>query len=261
MGLAFAGKTDVGRKREHNEDQFLINAKHGLFTIADGMGGHAAGEVASRIAVDVINEFIELSGDDSDITWPFEFDEGVSMEENRIFTAIKLANMKIFEVIRERPDLEGMGTTLVTLLVQGESAYIGHVGDSRAYLVRDGKIRQLTSDHSWVNEQMKLGVLTRAEAANHPFRNVVTRALGGRDIIKADLTCEKLNEGDVVLLCSDGLNSMMDDDSIRDIVVEHADDLEGACDALVEAANDAGGDDNISVVLLRYQPDEDEAEG
>ena len=257
MALAHAGKTDVGRKREHNEDAFLINAKHGLFTIADGMGGHAAGEVASRIAVDVINEFIEISGDDSDITWPFEFDDGASMEENRIFTAIKLANMKIFEVIQERKELEGMGTTLVTLLINGDSAFIGHVGDSRAYRVREGELEQLTSDHSWVNEQMKLGVLTKAEAANHPFRNVVTRALGGRDPIKADLTCEKMQSGDVILLCSDGLNSMLSDEQIRDTFVEAGDDLDAGCQALIDAANAAGGDDNISVVLARYEADQD----
>lgn len=253
MALAHAGKTDVGRKREHNEDAFLINAKHGLFTIADGMGGHAAGEVASRIAVDVINEFIEISGDDSDITWPFEFDDGASMEENRIFTAIKLANMKIFEVIQERKELEGMGTTLVTLLVNGDKAFIGHVGDSRAYRVRKGVLEQLTSDHSWVNEQMKLGVLTKAEAANHPFRNVVTRALGGRDPIKADLTCEQMQAGDVILLCSDGLNSMLSDEQIRDTFLAAGDDLDAGCQALIDAANAAGGDDNISVVLARYE--------
>ncbi len=255
MALKHAGKTDVGRKREHNEDSFHVNEKQGLFTIADGMGGHAAGEVASRIAVDVINEFTELSGNDSDITWPFEYDDGVSLEENRIFTAIKLANMKIFEVIRERKELEGMGTTLVIMLVQGNKAYIGHVGDSRAYLVRNGEISQITSDHSWVNEQMKLGVLTRAEAANHPFRNVVTRALGGRDIIKADVTCHELAIGDIVLLCSDGLNSMLDDDAIRDAVVAHAEDLDTACDALIAAANAAGGDDNITVVLAQHLAD------
>jgi protein phosphatase len=256
MALAHAGKTDVGRKREHNEDAFLINAKHGLFTIADGMGGHAAGEVASRIAVDVINEFIEISGDDSDITWPFEFDDGVSMEENRIFTAIKLANLKIFEVMEQKPELQGMGTTLVTLLVQGDEAFVGHVGDSRAYLVRDGQLRLLTSDHSWVNEQMKLGVLTKSEAANHPFRNVVTRALGGRDPIKADITRERLQAEDLVLLCSDGLNSMLADESIRDILLERGGDLDEACQALIDAANAAGGDDNISVVLARFTPDE-----
>jgi protein phosphatase len=252
MALKHAGRTDVGRKREHNEDAFHVNEKQGLFTIADGMGGHAAGEVASRIAVDVINEFVELSGNDSDITWPFEYDEGVSLEENRIFTAIKLANMKIFEVIRERKELEGMGTTLVIMLVQSNKAYIGHVGDSRAYLVRKGEISQITSDHSWVNEQMKLGVLTRAEAANHPFRNVVTRALGGRDIIKADVTCQQLEPGDTILLCSDGLNSMLDDDRIRDAVLSST-ELDASCGALIDAANAAGGDDNITVILARYE--------
>lgn len=252
MPLTYAGKTDVGRRREHNEDSYHVNPKQGLFAIADGMGGHAAGEVASSIAVDVINEFIELSGNDSDITWPFEYDDGITLEENRIFTAIKLANLKIFEVIRERKELEGMGTTLVILLVRGAKGFVGHVGDSRAYLVRDGKISQITSDHSWVNEQMKLGVLTRAEAANHPFRNVVTRALGGRDVIKADVTCHEFKAGDLVLLCSDGLNSMLDDEQIQDIVNAHASDLQAACDALVQAANEAGGDDNCTVILARY---------
>jgi protein phosphatase len=252
MPLKHAGRSDVGRKREHNEDSWHVNERHGLYAIADGMGGHAAGEVASRIAVDVINEFIELSGNESDITWPFEYDDGASLEENRIFTAIKLANMKIFEVIKERKELEGMGTTLVIMLSQGDKAWIGHVGDSRAYLIRDGQISQITSDHSWVNEQMKLGVLTRAEAANHPFRNVVTRALGGRDIVKADVTTHEFEDGDCVLLCSDGLNSMLDDETIRSIVTTHAPDLDGACDALVAAANEAGGDDNVTVILAQH---------
>ena len=257
MPLIHAGLSHVGRKREHNEDSWNVNDMQGLYTIADGMGGHAAGEVASRLAVDVINDFIELSGNDSDITWPFEYDEGASLEENRIFTAIKLANMKIFEVIRERKELEGMGTTLVIMLVRGPKAFIGHVGDSRAYLVRAGQISQITSDHSWVNEQMKLGVLTRAEAASHPFRNVVTRALGGRDIIKADITTHEFQPGDVVLLCSDGLNSMLDDDSICKAITAHPGDLEAGCQALVDAANAAGGDDNITVVLAQHEPGPD----
>jgi len=252
MPLKYAGRSDVGRKREHNEDSWHVNERHGLYAIADGMGGHAAGEVASRIAVDVINEFIELSGNESDITWPFEYDDGASLEENRIFTAIKLANMKIFEVIKERKELEGMGTTLVIMLSQGDKAWVGHVGDSRVYLIRQGQISQITSDHSWVNEQMKLGVLTRAEAANHPFRNVVTRALGGRDIVKADVTTHEFQDGDCVLLCSDGLNSMLDDETIRSIVTTHAPDLDAACDALVAAANDAGGDDNVTVILVQH---------
>ncbi len=255
MPLIHAGLTHVGRKREHNEDSWSVNEKHGLYTIADGMGGHAAGEVASRLAVEVIDDFVELSGNDSDITWPFEYDEGASLEENRIFTAIKLANMKIFEVIRERKELEGMGTTLVIMLVEGRKAFIGHVGDSRAYLIRKGEISQITSDHSWVNEQMKLGVLTRAEAASHPFRNVVTRALGGRDIIKADITTHEFEDGDTVLLCSDGLNSMLDDDAICRAVSAHPDDLVAGCQALVDAANAAGGDDNITVILTQHRPD------
>lgn len=251
MALTHAGLTDVGRQREHNEDNYRIDARYGLFTVADGMGGHTHGEVASKIAVDVISEFIETSND-PDLTWPFEYDDGVSLVENRIFTAIKLANNSIFDVIRERKELEGMGTTLVIMLVDDAKAYIGHVGDSRAYLIRNEEISQITSDHSWVNEQMKLGVLTQAEAAKHPYRNVVTRALGGRDIIKADVTCQPLEDGDVVLLCSDGLNSMIDDEKIRELVVGNAGDLDAACRALVDAANDEGGHDNITVVLVRF---------
>src|SRR3990170_3843646 len=154
MKITFQAVTDVGRKRKGNEDSLFVNAEQNLFVVADGMGGHAAGEVASRIAVDAINEFVCLTGGDEEITWPFGLDENISYDGNRLKTAIRFANKKVLDATRERSDYEGMATTVAAVLVDGASANLGHVGDRRVYLVRNGRVDQLTSDHSWVNEQI-----------------------------------------------------------------------------------------------------------
>src|SRR5687768_13347482 len=151
MKMTFRGVTDVGRKRDANEDSFAVVPEDHLFVVADGMGGHAAGEVASRLAVAAIADFIASTRRDSEITWPYEYDLSIPMEGNRLKTAIRLANQRILDTISQKKDLEGMGTTLVGAMVNGHHAFVGHVGDSRAYLIRDGEITQITSDHSWVN--------------------------------------------------------------------------------------------------------------
>ena len=254
MKLRYKGVTDVGRRREANEDCFAVVPEDGLFIVADGMGGHAAGEVASRLAVSAIADFIASTRRDAEITWPFEYDTTMPMEGNRLKTAIRLANQRILDTINHKKDLEGMGTTLVSAIVSDSRAWVGHVGDSRAYLIRDGVLSQITSDHSWVNEQVKLGYLTRNDATHHPFRNVVTRALGSKDDVVVDLCEQGLRPGDYLLLCSDGLNTMIEDDAIREIVMQFDGDVEAGARALIARANDNGGDDNVTVVLIKVEP-------
>jgi serine/threonine protein phosphatase PrpC len=253
MRVVHAGLSDVGRKREHNEDSFTVVAEDSLFVVADGMGGHAAGEVASRIAVTAIADFIASTRKDAEITWPYEYDPNLSVASNRLKTAIRLANQKIIDTIAQKRELEGMGTTLVSILLGEGIACVAHVGDSRSYIIRSGTISQLTGDHSWVNEQVKLGFLSREDAVRHPFRNVVTRALGSKEDVQVDLVERPLLAGDTFLLCSDGLNTMVDDTTILGLIQAAGPDVERAVRSLIAKANENGGEDNVTVVLLRHE--------
>jgi PPM family protein phosphatase len=253
MKIAYQALTDVGKKRKGNEDSVFVNPEQSLFVVADGMGGHAAGEVASRVAVEAINEFVCLTSGDEDITWPFGLDENVSFDGNRLKSAIQYANRKVLEATRERKEYLGMATTVVAVLVDGDAANLAHVGDSRVYLVRQGALTQLTSDHSWVNEQLESGILSPDQARSHPLRNVVTRALGGKPELSVDLQEHKAQPGDVLLLCSDGLTTMVPDDDILKVVGDASGDIEAAARALVEEANGRGGEDNITVLLIKFE--------
>ena len=252
MKISYEAITDVGRKRKGNEDSVFVNPESNLFVVADGMGGHAAGEVASRLAVDAINDFIVLTSGDDEITWPFGLDENISYDGNRLKTAIRFANKKVLEATREKSEYEGMATTVAAVLVDGDSANLGHVGDSRVYLMRDGQITQLTSDHSWVNEQIQSGVISPDQARTHPLRNVVTRALGGKPDLQVDMQQHKAKAGDILILCSDGLTTMIPDEDIARVVRESGGDVEKAAQALVASANAKGGEDNITVLLIRF---------
>ncbi|HET8644524.1 MAG TPA: Stp1/IreP family PP2C-type Ser/Thr phosphatase, partial [Vicinamibacteria bacterium] len=231
----------------------FVNAEASLFVVADGMGGHAAGEVASRLAVDAINDFIVLTSGDDEITWPFGLDENMSYDGNRLKTAVRFANKKVLEATRERTEYEGMATTVAAVLVDGDSANLAHVGDSRVYLLREGVLTQLTSDHSWINEQIQSGVISADQARSHPLRNVVTRALGGKPDLQVDMQVHRMQDGDVLLLCSDGLTTMLPDDEIAQVLSGHVDDMAAAAHALVDAANARGGEDNITVLLLKFE--------
>jgi protein phosphatase len=235
MRAAAFGLSDVGRRRESNEDAFLVDARSDLYIIADGMGGYAAGEVASRIAVDSLKEV--LSG-------PHDGKAAVRLQD-----AVQEANARICDS-QAQADQRQMGTTLVAMVVENERAIIGHVGDSRAYLLREGALRRLTSDHSWVNEQVKLGLLSDEAAQRHPMRNIVTRALGSRTEATAELREEGIRPGDVFLLCSDGLNTMVPDPEIEAILQRSGEDPERACRELVSRANERGGEDNTTVVVV-----------
>jgi protein phosphatase len=245
--------SDVGRKRKGNEDALILNDHHKLYVVADGMGGHAAGEVASRVAVDAIAEFVELTGGNQEITWPFGLDDSISYEGNRLKTAVRHANSRVLEATRESAEYEGMATTVAAVLVDGDVANLAHVGDSRIYVWSAGEITLLTRDHSWVNEQIENGAISPEQARSHPLRNVVTRALGGRADLVVDIQSRRMAEGDMLLLCSDGLTTMVPDDEIARVLGEAGGDVADAVQALVGLANERGGEDNITVVLLKFE--------
>jgi serine/threonine protein phosphatase PrpC len=253
MRLSVAGLTDVGHKREHNEDAFLVLPEEQLYCVADGMVGHASSEVASRIAVEEMAEFFRTTGRDEDATWPWAIDPARTYEENRVLTAVRLANRRIVERARADEKLKGMGTTLVCVHVTraGSTAILGHVGDSRAYLWRQGTIRQLTEDHSLLNDFLKAKKLTPEEIEAFPHKNVIVRALGMKDDIEVDVLVEPLQHGDVVLLCCDGLSGMVPDERIGELIREGAGDLRRCSQSLIDAANESGGVDNITCVLAQ----------
>jgi protein phosphatase len=250
---AFA-QTDVGLKRPHNEDCYFMLSDHGLFLVADGMGGHSSGEVASKMAVDTIANFFRATSDDEELTWPFKMEKGRRYEENRLLTSIKLANLRIFEAQQRDPVYRNMGTTIVSAFFVNGGVYLGHVGDSRIYRVRNGEMQQLTEDHSLLNDYIKMKKLTREEIEKFAYKNVIVRALGMRDTVQVDVAYEPTREGDVFLLCSDGLSGMLTDDEMREIVTG-APTLDAAAHKLIEGANAHGGMDNITVVLARCRPD------
>jgi PPM family protein phosphatase len=233
-----AHKTDTGRQRQANEDSYFARAP--LFAVADGMGGAQAGEVASGLAATAFREFHA-----ADDLAPVE----------RVAAIIKEANRRIYERARADAQASGMGTTITAALVIGERIYIGHVGDSRAYLLRDDSLEQLTEDHSLVADLLRSGRLTPQEAETHPQRSVITRALGTDPEVEVDAYSIEAKPGDVVLLCSDGLTTMIDDEAILRLVRESS-GLDAAARALVKAANRSGGEDNITAVLFRLEAGE-----
>jgi PPM family protein phosphatase len=243
--------SDPGLRRSSNEDCYCTREDIGLYMVADGMGGHVAGEVASRVAVDAIQSFIEeTAGADKNRTWPFPFEPSLSLDGNRIKAAFRLANRRIAATIAESQDLRGMATTASALLAGTDAACVAHVGDSRVYVLRDGELSQITHDHSWVEEQVRAGTLSASAARLHPWRNVVTRALSGGDDPEVDVTELNLLAGERFLLCSDGLFSVVTDAEIARIFSDRTRALADVCRQLVDAANSAGGPDNITVVVL-----------
>jgi PPM family protein phosphatase len=229
---AYAVSSDTGRKRRRNEDSYVVAPP--LFAVADGMGGAQAGEIASKLAAAALEET----------------DSGGLSGEERVVSVIQEANRRVYERSNEDPTASGMGTTITVALVEDAGVTIGHVGDSRAYRYRDGGIEQITDDHSLVNELMKSGKLSPEEAETHPQRSVITRALGTDPDVDVDSFTLEAQEGDVFLLCSDGLTTMVDDDEIREVLEKYRGDLDRATRSLVSAANRGGGEDNITVIAF-----------
>jgi len=248
------GRTDVGRRRKINEDSLLVSPETNLYAVCDGMGGHNAGEVASRMAIETLASFVEKSAVEKEITWPWGIDAELSFDANRLKTAIKLANARVFQAADNREELTGMGTTVVSAVVSGNKMTIGSAGDSRCYLVRNDQLKQLTRDDSWVSAALGEGILNSDDVEHHPLRNVITKAVGARDSIDIDTIEHTLEPGDVAMLCSDGLHGMLNDQELTRLLIPVPESLEQATARLVDGANEAGGRDNVTVVLLRYSP-------
>ena len=243
MNLYVAARSDVGMIRAGNEDSFFAeaNEKRGLFIVADGMGGHAAGEVASEMAVQIISR--ELAG----IT---EINNGDNAAAVKVAEAVKKANSKIYERTITEVDKQGMGTTASVLILTGSRYLIGQVGDSRVYLLRDGKLRQLTKDHSYVQEQVDAGFLTPEQARYHPYSNVITRCVGASDSVEPDTYNGEVKTGDVYLVASDGLTGMVDDRRLQQLLFSRATPGR-VVDALISEANGRGGLDNITAIVVQ----------
>ncbi len=254
--LRVAGLTDVGCEREHNEDSFGLLPQYNLFIVADGMGGHRAGDVASQMAVRAVEEFFSAT-EKEDITWPFQFDPNLPFSVNRFITAVQVANNRIFKESSSSDEHQGMGTTFVGVLSVDDHAvcHVAHVGDSRCYRVRRDHLDLLTSDHSLVNDYLRAAPDLTAEQLAELPRNVITRALGMQDTVLVDIQSVVPEPGDVFILCSDGLNGMIDDGTILEVILNHRGDLAAAAASLIQSANAAGGEDNCTVVLVEFAED------
>ena len=246
MRLTCAARTDPGRRRENNEDSFCAREDLGLFIVADGMGGHVAGEIASRLVVQEVERFVAATSPSPGHARRLD---GGGRVDDRLGTALVEANRLLAARIAEDAALQGMATTAVALLAEAEAVALAHVGDSRAYRCRAGHLTQLTSDHSWVEEQVRAGLLTAAAARRHPWRHVVTRAISGGADIEVEIAALPIEPGDRILLCSDGLSTVVSDSGIAEVLRLDRPSHE-ACDELVRRANTAGGPDNVTVVLV-----------
>jgi serine/threonine protein phosphatase PrpC len=254
LRLVVAGLTDVGRLRKHNEDHVLLKPDVGLFVVADGMGGHNAGDVASKLTATSIANFFEATAEGAPVgDLPDDYD-GLADAARRLAAGVRKANSDVHTISNTFQQHHGMGSTIVSLYADLDEGtiHIGHVGDSRCYRLRDGEIEQMTRDHSLINDALDMKPdLTKEELARLP-KNIITRALGMKDVVKVDLRSEPLLPGDVFLLCSDGLSGLVPPDQILEIITI-TDDPQEACELLIAEANDRGGNDNISAVILRVE--------
>jgi len=241
------GRTDMGLVRPNNEDGFYIDEKARLLVVADGMGGHASGEIASKLALDVIRDYFKAFHEGR-VALVGKFDEDQSELTKAIGSSVRLANQAIYEAAKSNAGWQGMGTTVAAVVANRDRLSIAHVGDSRVYLVRAGDIEQLTDDHSVVYEQVKRELLTREEAQKSETRNLLTRSLGVASDVEVDVSELTLSAGDILVLCTDGLTSMISDDDILALAVSMKDPA-AVCDRLIELANEQGGKDNITVVV------------
>ena len=240
--MVFA-KTDIGKAREKNQDYYYVSEENDepkIYILADGMGGYKGGEVASKLATESVKKYIQSN-----------FDSIIKDKESilkLIASAVEYANMVVYEKSKETQELEGMGTTLEVCLIYNNKAYIGHVGDSRVYRIRNEVIRKLTKDHSYVQQLIEDKKITREEAKTHPKKNMITRALGCTPYVEPDLRARNFEKGDIFILCSDGLTNMVEEKQIYEIIKE---DIQMAAERLVDEANQAGGYDNITVIIIK----------
>lgn len=241
--LTHFSRTDIGKKRRINQDYIFAGTEQignlsNMFIVADGMGGHAAGDYASRKSVEAMCEFVESSFERNTITL--------------LCKAVETANSVVYNTSRSNRELDGMGTTVVAATFVGRYLQVVNVGDSRLYIINQDGIRQVTVDHSLVEEMIKSGTISREQASNHPKKNIITRAVGIKSEVSIDVFSEELKDGDYILLCSDGLTNMVSDEEIQNIVI-NSKDVEMAVTMLIDAANEQGGKDNISTVLVKFE--------
>lgn len=258
MQLQYAAATDTGLVRRHNEDSFVANDDLGLFVVADGMGGHVGGEVASRTVADGVLEFIRATAIDPDKTWPFGIDPELSQPANRLQVAIRCANQKLADLVSTDAALGGTGATVSAALFAEDRLIVSNLGDCRAYLARGGQLFQITRDHSYVAEQVALGLLDSEEARHHPLRHMVTRAVSGEAGIFVDTWEVQVEPGDRVLLCSDGIHGLLSEAELSTLATAEA-TLDDICHQIVEAAKREGGTDNSTVILVAVLEDERQA--
>ena len=245
------GVTDVGRVRKNNEDAFAADDELGLYVVADGMGGHQAGEVASRLAVDVVVGFINRTRESDEVSWPYGIDTALTLDANRLKTALQLANRRVFRAAESRDDYTGMGTTIVAALVCGDTLTVGHVGDSRLYLWNDGTFEQVTQDDSWAATVLPQNAA--AAAASHPLRHVLTNVLGAREQTEVHVTERAVGADASFLLCTDGLHAVLPSAALRDALAG-GEDVAAIANTLVQAALGHGSRDNVTALVARRRP-------
>jgi serine/threonine protein phosphatase PrpC len=253
MGMQSFGESNVGRRRGLNEDSLFFDDGLGLYIVADGMGGQNAGEIASRTAVDVVTTFIRRSNKSNEMTWPFGIVAHLSYNGNRLRTAVMLANKHVWRDAETRQEFVGMGTTIVAALVENAVLTLCSAGDSRAYRIRQNQLEQITTDDSWVQAAFSAGALNPERFQDHPLRSIVTKAVGAKETIDVDILEAPIQEGDLYLLCSDGLHGMIEDSKILEIVLATDGNLQKTVADLIAAANASGGKDNITALLLRHR--------
>jgi len=246
------GKSDIGRKRQRNEDSFAVNSDAQLFIVADGMGGHNAGDVASSTAVRTIESYMVRTYQERELSWPFGIDPKFSFDGNRIRTALKLANHKIWQLADANQEYTGMGTTVVSIVVRDDVAVVASVGDSRAYLVRGNQLAVLTRDDVWLNETWVRKAFTEDQLARLPLKNVLSKAIGSKEDIDFPVQEFQLQDEDILFLCSDGLHGLVSSEDLLTISRENNSNLQALCDTMIDVANEAGGKDNITIVALKY---------
>ena len=254
MQFAFFGTSDTGRHRKHNEDSYLCNPQEKLFLIADGIGGQAAGETASSLAIRNVEEFVVRSRVE-DITWPIPYRKEFTLEQNSLLAGTTLANRKVRELANQNPLMKGMGTTLVGVVIKGNQLAVLNIGDSRLYRIRAKEIEQITQDHTIAGEQEKMGLLTKEEASHHPQKHILTSALGieAAENLRMDLSLVDIEKKDLYLMCSDGLSDMLSDKEILAAInSSKKKSLEKMSLSLMQQANRAGGRDNITIILLSF---------
>lgn len=252
--LQYHGISDTGCVRHDNEDRILMDSNLGVFVVADGMGGHRHGEMAAELAIATLRYYLDSSRNLRESTWPFGYNFDLSLEANRLVTGILLANRQVWSRSGDAPEYTGMGSTIAAVLVNGNRAAMANVGDSRGYLFRDGVLSQLTVDDTWLNTVLRRDDISESALQNHPMRDVLTQAAGSQNDVDVHTVDIELVRNDVLFLCSDGLYEMVPQEGILS-VLQSSEMLPQKVTRLCDAARAGGAPDNISCILLRYEPD------